>query len=103
YLLLGVVAMLLGFMCWLTTGERRARDSALDRAAFWAYTLGGLGFVLMFLYSGRHGVPRRYAEHLPEWMPYDRIGALFAVVTVVAFMYLVLRFLTRLRAVAATA
>lgn len=103
YLLLGVVAMLLGFMYWLATGEGRTRDSGLDRAAFWAYAVGGLGFVLMFLYSGRQGVPRRYAEHLPEWLPYDRLGALFAAVTVVAAVILVVRFLTRLRAVAAPA
>ncbi len=103
YLLLGVVAMLLGFMCWLATGEGRSRDSALDRAAFWAYTGGGLGFVLMLLYSGKQGVPRRYAAHLPEWMSYDRLGALFAAITVVAAVILVARFLTRLRAAAAAA
>jgi cytochrome c oxidase subunit 1 len=103
YLLLGVVAMLLAFMCWLATGEGRSRDSRLDRAAFWAYTVGGLGFVLMFLYSGKQGVPRRYAEHLPEWIAYDRLGALFAAVTVVAAVILVVRFLTRLRAAATAA
>jgi cytochrome c oxidase subunit 1 len=103
YLLLGVVAMLLGFMCWLATGEGRTRDNGLDRAAFWAYAVGGLGFVLSFLYSGRQGVPRRYAEHLAEWLPYDRLGALLAAVAVLGAVILVVRFLARLRAAASAA
>jgi cytochrome c oxidase subunit 1 len=100
YLLLGVVPMLLGFMGWLASPAGRTSDSLLDRAAFWAYGLGGLGFVFTFLYSGRQSVPRRFAEHLPEWMPYDRVGALFATLAVLAALVLVGRFLTRLRAAA---
>ncbi len=98
YLLLGVVAMLLGFMYWLTAPEGRTRDNALDRTAFWTFGVGGLGFVFMFLYSGRYSIPRRYAEHLPEWMPYDRVGALFATLAALGAVTLVVRFLLRLRA-----
>lgn len=100
YLLLGLAAMLLGFMCWLSSAEGRARDGALDRLAFWAYGIGGIGFVLVFLYCGRQSVPRRFAEHFPEWMPYDRLGALFAALVVLATAVFVVRFLTRLRATA---
>lgn len=100
YLLLGVVAMLFGFMCWLATGEGRSRDNTIDRVGFWAYALGGLGFVVVLLYSGKQSVPRRFAEHLPEWMPYDRLGALLAAITVAGAVILMVRFLSRLRAAA---
>jgi cytochrome c oxidase subunit 1 len=59
--------------------------------------------VLVFLYSGSQSVPRRYAEHLPEWMPYDRVGALFAALAVLATVILVVRFLARLRTAASGA
>ncbi len=103
YLLLGVVAMILGFMCWLASGEGRTRDTGLDRVAFWAFIIGGLGFALVYLYSGALSIPRRYAEHLPQWMPYDRIGAWFAMLSVVAALIVLVRFLTRLRVAASTA
>jgi cytochrome c oxidase subunit 1 len=101
YLLLGVAATLLGFMYWLTKGEGGSLDNLLDRTLFWGYAVGGFGFVVMFLYSGRHSVPRRFAEHLPQWVGYDRLGALFGTVAVVAAAILLVRFLARLRMAAA--
>lgn len=96
YLLLGMVAMVFGFMYYLGKPNQDAQDSFVDRTAFWGFTVGSLGFTLAFLYSGKEGVPRRYAAHLPEWLPYDRIGAAFAVLVIAAVLVFIVRFLSRL-------
>jgi cytochrome c oxidase subunit I len=96
YLLLGMVAMVFGFMYYLGKPYQTAADSLLDRAAFWGFTAGTLGFTLSFLYSGKESVARRYAVHLPEWVPYDRIGSLFAVLVVASSLLFIVRFLSRL-------
>jgi cytochrome c oxidase subunit I len=96
YLLLGLVAMVFGFLYYLGKPGRDASDSVLDRAAFWGFTAGSLGFVLSFLYAGKESVARRYAVHLPEWLPYDRLGSLFAVLVVASALLFVVRFLSRL-------
>jgi len=101
YLLLGVVAMIIGFMYHLARAEVKAADSALDRVAFWVFCIGGFGFVASLLVAGRDSVPRRWAEHLVEWLPYGRIGSIFAALVVFAALVFVLRFLARLRAMAA--
>jgi len=100
YLLLGVVAMILGFMAWLDEAAARG-DSALDRAAFWVFAVGGFGFTALFLLSGRDSVPRRWAVHLPEWLPYDRVAACFAAAVVLAMLVFTLRFLIGLKRMAA--
>ena len=102
YLLLGVLSMAFGFMYYLAKegrmeGIEAPADSGLDRLALGAYILGGLGFVGVFLYSGSLSVPRRWAVHLPEWLPYDRLGAAFAAVLVASAAIFVLHFLGRLR------
>jgi cytochrome c oxidase subunit I len=100
YLLLGVVAMLFGFMYFLgsTTG---ATDSALDRASFWTYVGGSLAFSATFLAAGAMSVPRRWAVHMGPWMGLDRLGALFALAVVVGAVVFVARFLRRARAIGA--
>jgi len=96
YLLLGVATMLFGFMYHLARQNSFA-DRWFDRWAFWGFTVGSLGFVFMFLYSGAESVPRRYAEHLPAWVPYDRIASAFVVFVVLSVLVFVLRFLVSLR------
>lgn len=95
YLMLGMVAMVFAFMCWLGK-EGGATERAPDRWAFWAYALAGAGFCLMFLYAGKESVPRRWAVHLPEWMLYDQIASVFGVFVILAAAVFVLRFLLRL-------
>ncbi|HKK07070.1 MAG TPA: cbb3-type cytochrome c oxidase subunit I [Gammaproteobacteria bacterium] len=100
YLLIGVVSMVFGFMSYLARGGRApspTRGGMLDGVAFWGFVLGSLGFVAMFLYSGSHSVPRRYAVHLAQWEPYDRIASLFAAVVVLAVAVFLLRFFRNLR------
>lgn len=92
YLLLGVMAMALGFMVWMARTYGTGGGSALDAPAFWLYALGGVGFVGMFLMGGREGAPRRFAEYLPEWVPYAQWGALFAALVLMATTVLVVRF-----------
>jgi cytochrome c oxidase subunit 1 len=99
YLLLGMVAMVFGFMCWLGTNAG-ASEGRADRWAFWCYALGGVGFVVMFLYAGKESVPRRWAVHLPEWIAYDRIASVFVLLVVLAAVVFVLRFLMRVGRIA---
>lgn len=96
YLLLGMVAMVFGFMYYLGKPHKDAQDGFLDRAAFWGFTIGTLGFTLSFLYSGMASVPRRFAAHLPQWVPYDRVASVFVVLVIVSALIFVTRFLTRL-------
>jgi cytochrome c oxidase subunit 1 len=96
YLLLGMIAMAFGFMFYLGKAERNREDGAFDRLAVWIYAGGGLTFVFAFLMSGAESVPRRWAVHLPEWMPYDRYGAVCAAVVVLASVWFLVRYISSL-------
>jgi cytochrome c oxidase subunit I len=92
YLLLGMVAMFLSFVTYIgTTGS-----SALASVAFWLSVVGGSVFVVAFLSGGAVSVPRRYAVHLPEWLPYDRAGSIGATLVIAGTLIFVLGFLARL-------
>lgn len=92
YLLLGVIPMAMGFMYYITNHE----GVGIDRAAFWAFVVGGFGFIFTFLWAGKESVPRRFAEHQPEWMDIDALGAIFAALTILGVVVFVTRFLTQL-------
>jgi cytochrome c oxidase subunit 1 len=94
YLVLGLSAMVFGFMYHLGRDPATV-ESALDRIAVWLFALGGAGFALVLLYGGKEGVPRRWAVHLPEWVGYDRLGSLFALAVILAVVVFALRFLVR--------
>lgn len=96
YLLVGCVAMFLGFFNWLANGQRQASGGLLQSLLFWLYALAAAGFALMFLYSGQAGVPRRFAVHMPEWLGYDRLAAVFAALVLAATLLIVLPALARL-------
>jgi cytochrome c oxidase subunit 1 len=98
YLTLGLMAMFFGFMYYLTKVEGQRKDNVLDRIVFWLYCLGGLAFVSLFLIPGSESVARRYAVHLAEWVPYDRVGSVFAAITVMAALVFIIRFLGRISA-----
>ena len=103
YLLLGLGAMLFGFGYYLAKTDGRLKGNAVDALSFWTFAIAGLGFVGMFLLSGRHSIPRRWAVHMPEWVPYDRIASAFAALVVAAVLVFLVRFLSRLRPMAAAA
>ncbi len=95
YLLLGVVPMIFGFMYYLAQSNGK-KTGFIDTVAYWFYLLGGMGFVTMFLLGGKESVPRRWAAHLSEWLPYDRIGSVFATLVVLGALVFAYRFLTRI-------
>ena len=96
YLLLGMVAMALGFAAWLAQGEKPGAAMTLSqKLAFGGFLLGGLGVVLTFLYAGKESVPRRWAVHVPEWIGPDRLGSAFAALVVVATVAIAIRYLSR--------
>jgi cytochrome c oxidase subunit 1 len=93
YLLLGMIAMMLGFMTYIGN----AKDTlGLAPIGFWLYLVGGSVFVLAFLAAGSESVPRRYAVHLPAWLPYDRIGSYGASLVLAGAVILVGRFFVAL-------
>jgi len=108
YLLIGLVAMLLGFMFYMINGDDPASShdkstlitykpmTFFDRSAVWVYTLGSIGFSLMFLVSGKASVPRRWAEHLPEWLVYSEIATAFGALIVLAMLIMVTKIVVRL-------
>lgn len=92
YLILGEVAMSFGFMAWLVKDSSRQTLDGLDRAAFGAYVLGGIGFTAMFLVSGALSVPRRWAVHIPEWFLQNRLASFFAALIIVSVVMFIIRF-----------
>ena len=97
YLLLGMMAMMLGFMTYVGGAEGPLGTAPVG---FWLYLVGGSVFVLAFLAAGSASVPRRYAVHLPSWLPYDRIGSVGASLALAGALILVVRFLAGLPAAA---
>lgn len=96
YLLLGMVAMALGFSAWLVQGEKPGVALALPHGvAVGAFLAGGLGLVATFLYGGKESVPRRWAVHLPEWTGQDRLGSLFALLVVIGTTMIAALYLRR--------
>jgi cytochrome c oxidase subunit 1 len=85
YLLLGEIAMVIGFVAWLVKSDLRNPSVGRVGTGFLTYVVGGLGFCLVFLVSGSMSVPRRWATHLPEWRLQDQLGSLFAVLAIVGF------------------
>lgn len=98
YLLLGVFSMTFGFMLYMTSPKMDEAAGGVPRLGFWLFVVGGSVFVLGFLAAGAASVPRRFAEHLPAWQGYDRIGTLGAAVAIVGAILLIGLFLVRLAA-----
>lgn len=98
YLLLGMMAMLLGFITYLAKGPQARPVSGGATFGFWLFLLGGAMFVCAFLAGGSASVPRRYAVHLVQWQGYDKIGAIGAIGVVLGTAILIGLFLARLPA-----
>ena len=95
YLVLGLVAMLFGFMYYL--GDPKSRRSRIDGIAFWMYTAGAVAFSFGFLISGYNSVPRRWAQHLPEWIVFSQASSVVAAIVALAALVFAVRFLSSLR------
>jgi cytochrome c oxidase subunit 1 len=84
YLLLGVLAMVLALMFHVIGQRTPARAS--DKLSFALFVFGGLVFVFAFLAAGHVSTPRRFAVHLPQWLPYDQAGAVGAALVIAAML-----------------
>ena len=84
YLLLGVLPMVLALMFHVIGQRTQARAS--DKLSFPLYVFGGLVFVFAFLAAGHISTPRRFAVHLPQWLPFDQAGAIGAALAIAAML-----------------
>lgn len=97
YLLLGLLPMIFAFMIHLARGEDVTPKGG-DLTAL-LYLLFGLGFVSMFLIGGWASVPRRWAEHLPEWQIWDQVASVMAAGVIALTTVFVAMFLARIPAI----
>ena len=100
YLILGLVAMLFGFMYYFS--NQTHQKNLLDRIAFWLYVGAGFLFSFGFLTSGYNSVPRRWAEYIlledmQEWISVSQTSAIFGALVSVAALVFAVRFLTSLK------
>lgn len=97
YLLLGVLAMTLGFI-YHVVGDRSpaASQSGVGRTVFTVYVVGALVFLFAFLDAGRLSVPRRMAERIDAWLFTDQMGSIGGVLVLLAMLYFAARLTTGL-------
>lgn len=92
YLILGVLPMALALMYHVigssaSAGASAPMDNRKDKLSIALYLLGGLIFTLAFLDAGEHSVPRRYAAHLAQWVPYDKAGSIGAILIILGMLF----------------
>ncbi len=95
YLIVGLVAMLFGFKYYITGQD--GKPGMFDKLAFWIYSLGGVGLSVTFLISGYFSVPRRWAQHMPEWVGLSQPAALMGAAVALGAAIFAIRFLTSLK------
>ncbi len=92
YMLLGMLPMVLALMYHEIGRLGQAPvKSGTDKLAFPLFLVGGLVFVLAFLYGGQSGTARRMAEHWDAWVAADGIGVIGATLVVLAMLYFATR------------
>lgn len=92
YMGLGLCAMIFGFMYYLRQEYSDLKTNIFDDLAYWIFTITFFGLCATFLFSGKVSAPRRWAEHMPEWVPSDQLGAIFGIIVVFAVSTFVIRF-----------
>ena len=73
------------------------KANGLDKLAFWLYALGGTAFSMNFLFSGHASIPRRWAQHLPEWVSYSTSASVLGAIVALAATVFALRFLANVK------
>ncbi|QBQ54167.1 cbb3-type cytochrome c oxidase subunit I [Nitrosococcus wardiae] len=96
YLLLGLLPMIFGFTFYLLNGKKEGKTPLTEKLGFYSYLIGGLLLALTFLGSGAHSIPRRWAVHMEEWVPYAQWGTLAATLVVLGVLLFTIRVLTAL-------
>lgn len=99
YMGIGAVAMIFGFMYYLARQNRDFEAGFVEQVSFWLYVIFFLGLTGSFLFSGKVSAPRRWAVHMPEWVPYDRLGAIFAIAIIFSVFIFICRFVAQMRSV----
>lgn len=94
YMGIGATAMIIGFMFYLSGVDSNREDKSLDEFNFWLFIIGFIGLTGSFLFSGKVSAPRRWAEHYPEWIGADIVGAVFGILITVAMFFFMVRFLS---------
>lgn len=93
YMGIGALSMIFGFMYYLLVVGGIRKELAIDKISFWIYVVFFLGLTGSFLFSGKISAPRRWSQHIPEWIPADQLGAFFGAVLVIATTIFVYRFI----------
>lgn len=92
YLIMGVLPMAFATMYHVVGSRARSpRDTWSDKFSIPLYLLGGLIFTLAFLDAGDHSVPRRYAIHIAQWLPYDKAGSIGAMLIILGMLLFAVR------------
>ena len=87
YLLLGVLPMILALLFHLIDDPASPSKTPIsNKLGFPVYFIGGLVFVFAFLAGGYISEPRRFAVHIPEWFAYDQVGAVGAMLVILAML-----------------
>lgn len=97
YMGMGVIAMILGFMYYFNKTEGSMKHSRIDTFSISLFFTFFVGIVGSFLYAGSISVPRRWAEHMPNWVLSDHVGALSGVFVVLATILMTIRFFACLK------
>ena len=95
YLLAGLLPMVIGFSLHVLRG-RVPLNERLETSIFWIYTLSTVAFCIAFLLEGWASVPRRWAQHLESWIPYDRLATVAGAVIVLATLLITVKVVLRL-------
>ncbi|WP_449622871.1 cbb3-type cytochrome c oxidase subunit I [Robertmurraya sp. Marseille-Q9965] len=99
YMGMGVIGMILGFMYYFNKTEGKMSHKIVDTFSISIYFAFFVGIVGSFLYAGSISAPRRWAEHLPQWVLSDQIGAICGIFVVLATIVMTVRFFAGLKSV----
>ncbi|WML48126.1 cbb3-type cytochrome c oxidase subunit I [Neobacillus sp. PS3-34] len=97
YMGMGVVAMIFGFMYYFSKTEGKQKQNSYDNFGISIYFAFFTGLVGSFLYAGKLSAPRRWADHLPQWIGTDQVGALCGIMVVIASLIFTIRFIVGLK------
>lgn len=96
YMGIGIMAMIIGFIYYFSKYEGKRKEGTIDKITFVSYVLFFLGLAGTFLYAGKTSVPRRWAEHLPEWVLSSQLGAVAGALILTTTSIIFVRFIMNL-------
>lgn len=99
YMGMGVVTMIFGFMSYFNQQEGKVKENGWDLFSIVLYFIFFLGLTGSFLYAGKISTPRRWAEHLPEWVASDQVGAICGILIIGASLIFTIRFFMGIKSV----